>query len=215
MNTKEAFKIWAPTDGKWSPWVRPVPFVENKKAIGDELKNDFKYVKINYANEIGKDTAVFLDLPSDNAIYEGLELAKCGFVPVPIYNGTDEQENSIATLNNDEIKASLIKGAEELTKINVDKNAAPVFLLDTNRMNRWKMNPSIFDNSWDLYYQDIPSAEYFLKNKINKIVVRSEKIQKDLKVILYEFQKKGIEIFHMNMDDEIRRVKLKNKIFRM
>ena len=55
----------------------------------------------------------------------------------------------------------------------------------------------------------------FLKNKINKIVVRSEKIQKDLKVILYEFQKKGIEIFHMNMDDEIRRVKLKNKIFRM
>ena len=62
-------------------------------------------------------------------------------------------------------------------------------------MCRYKMDESIFDNSWDLYYQDIPSAEYFLENEIDKIVVRSNRLEYDLRLILYKFQTKGIKIY--------------------
>jgi len=56
------------------------------------------------------------------------------------------------------------------------------------------MNVSVFDNSWDLYDQDIPSPEYFTVNGINKVIVRGEKMHKDICRILYGFQKKGITI---------------------
>ena len=35
-----------------------------------------------------------------------------------------------------------------------------------------KIDISIFDNSWDVYHQDLPTAEYFLNNGIKNIVVK-------------------------------------------
>ena len=57
------------------------------------------------------------------------------------------------------------------------------------------MYNSLFDNSWDIYPQDLPSAEYFQKNEIRKIIVIGDEISADLKKILYGFQKKKMEIF--------------------
>ena len=94
----------------------------------------------------------------------------------------------------------------------ISNDAPPTFLLDSNRMNRFKMNVSVFDNSWDIYAQDLPSAEYFLKNGINKIIVRGEKIQKDLRKILYKFQKKGIKILYTNGYEEPKGVKIKKTL---
>lgn len=102
------------------------------------------------------------------------------------------------TVNNHAIEIGLIQGASELKKMKIEENAPPAFLLDSNRMNRLKMNVSVFDNSWDIYDQDLPTAEYFIKNDINKIIVRGEKLNKDLKRILYKFQKKKIKIFFTN-----------------
>ena len=76
-------------------------------------------------------------------------------------------------------------------------------------MNRFKMDDSYFDNSWDLYYQDVPSSEYFLKNNINKIIIRGNKINRDLNKILFEFQKKGLEIYFTDGFDIPKKVKLK------
>ena len=61
-------------------------------------------------------------------------------------------------------------------------------------MHRFKMEYSLFDNSWDVYPQDLPSAEYFIDNGIHKIIIIGESLSKDLKKILYEFQKKKLEI---------------------
>ncbi len=102
------------------------------------------------------------------------------------------------TVNNKAIEIGLIKGAMELRKMKIGKKAPPAFLLDSNRMNRLKMNVSVFDNSWDIYDQDFPSAEYFIQNGINKIILRGERVHKDLKKILYKFQKKEIKIFFTN-----------------
>ena len=209
MTGKDFYKIWAPIGAKWVDWVRPVPFVginENLKIY--EVEN-FTIPQINYIQNPTTETAIIIDLPENNSIKEGLGLAKLGFRPIPIYNGTDQQDGAMATVDNKSIKIGLIKGALELQKMQIDNNAPPAFLLDSNRMNRYKMNQSVFDNSWDIYAQDLPSAEYFLKNGINKIIVRGESIQTDLQKILYSFQQKGIRIYLTNGYENTQKVILK------
>ena len=210
MTNKDIFKIWAPAGAKWVDWVRPVPFI----SIDDELKTyesyNFTIPDLNYISEVSADTAIIVDLPSYNSVMEGLALAKLGFRPIPIYNGINEQEGAMANVNNQTIEIALVWGAMELSKIEISKEAPPVFLLDSNRMHRYKMSPSIFDNSWDIYHQDMPSAEYFLKNGINKIIVIGEKkIQKDLRRIFYKFQKLGMKIFFTEGFEEAKEVKIK------
>lgn len=208
MSGKETFKIWAPYGIKWTDWVRPVPFI----AIDNNLNNefyDFSIPSINYINSLKRDTAFIIDLPSYNSIKEGIALAKLGYRPIPIFNGTNEQLGVISTTNNNIIGPALVWGALELKNIILDNNTSPVFLLDTNRMNRRKMDEGVFDNSWDIYHQDLPTYKYFLDNGINKIVIRSNSIQNDLNKILYKFQKNGVKILFTNGYDEPKEVILK------
>ena len=212
MVGKDIFKIWAPVGAKWIDWVRPVPFIE----INDYTKTnefcDFRISNIDYIKEFSVDTAIIVDLPSYNSIKEGLGLAKLGFRPIPIYNGTNEQEGTISNVTNHAIELGLIWGASELNKIKISNDAPPAFLLDSNRMHRYKMDISIFDNSWDIYPQDIPSAEYFIKNGINKIIIRGKSIQKDLNKILYKFQQKGIRILFTDGYEEPKEIILKKPV---
>lgn len=215
MKGRDIFKIWAPVGARWVDWVRPVPFIaiDNDKFKTYESV-DFTTYKINYINEEKEDTAIIVDLPGNESIREGIALSKIGYRPIPIYNGTNEQEGAMSTVDNHAIEVGLIKGAFELEKLNISNIAPPVFLLDSNRMHRFKMNDSIFDNSWDIYSQDFPTAEYFMKNDITKIIVCGEKIQKDLNKILYDFQKKGIKIFFTNGYEKIKDVKIKKSRYK-
>ena len=128
MTGRDIFKIWAPEKAKWTNWVRPVPFVEiNENFEGYEV-NNFTIPSINYIKKYSPNVAIFIDLPGDNSIKEGIAISKLGFRPIPIYNGTDEQEGAISTVDNKSIKIGLIKGALELKKIEISVNASPAFL---------------------------------------------------------------------------------------
>lgn len=207
---KEVYKVWAPENGRWSGWVRPVSFI----AINENLKvqeyEEFSIPEIIYINEYKNDTAIILDLPGNKAITEGLSLAKLGYRPVPIYNGTDEQEGSECLVNNHGLEYSLMLGAEVLKQMEISLDASPVFLTDSNRMNRRKVTDSVFDNSWDVYSQDLPTYEYLKKHGIDKVIIRSDMIRKDLNKIFYKFQKNGMEIYFTEGYDEPKLVKLKN-----
>src|SRR5699024_11100544 len=109
--------------------------------------------------------------------------------------GTDEQPGSQATTNTYLIESCLINGSEKLKNIKLENDANPAFLLDSYRTNRYRAKESVFDNTWDLYKQDIPSPEYFKQNGITKIIVVGDTIQKDLKKIFLTFQEKGIDIY--------------------
>lgn len=209
MLGKDIYKVWAPIGAKWVQWVRPVPFIgiNNKLKVYDV--SDFSIPKITYITNYREDTAFIIDLQGDKSIKEGLALARIGFRPIPIYNGNDAQKNSIATVDNNIIKLGLIKGAKELREITLKPDASPAFLLDSNRTNQFKMNFSVFDNSWDIYGQDLPSAEYLLKNNIKRMIVRSDKLQNDLNKILYKFAEKGIIIYFTNGYEEPKCVRLK------
>lgn len=215
ISNKEIYKIWAPKESKWSPWVRPVPFV----FIDDDIKSneyeEFEASNILYLNDeesIFKNAAIIVDLPSNKSINEGIALASIGYRPVPIYNGTDEQIGSSSVVNNRGIELGLIWGAEKLISLNknLDKDAPPAFLTDSNRMNRYKISEGVYDNSWDVYPQDIPTVEFFKNAGIDKIIVRSDILRKDLNKILYKFQKEGLKIYFTEGYDEPKLIKVKN-----
>lgn len=194
MTAREIYEIWAPTGKKWVDWVRPVPFVAMNEYSKMYNYSDFTIPSVNYIDARQTNTAIIVDLPGVESVKEGIALAQLGFRPIPIYNGTAEQQGARATVDNQSVGVGLIKGASELSKIKIEDDAPPVFLTDSNRMHRFKMEDSIFDNSWDVYPQDLPSAEYLLNSGIHKIIIVGETLSKDLKKILYKFQKK-IEIF--------------------
>ena len=207
--SKEVYKIWAPAGAKWVDWVRPVPFVGLNDNFNKYQFSNFNVSQIFYLEEIEKDTAIIVDLPGYESVEDGIALAKMGYRPIPVFNGTNEQNNSLATTDNHAVGFGLLCGAKELKNIEIPVDATPVFLLDTNRLSRHKMSISVFDNSWDIYYQDMPSAEYFLKNGVKKIIVRSKKIEKDLSKILYKYQQKGITIMHTQGLEKAEKVKIK------
>lgn len=196
MTGKEIFKIWAPSKTRWVDWVRPVPFIAIDKNYELHEFIDFNIPSVHYIDQYEKDTAIFIDLPEYESIEEGIALTKLGYRPIPLFNGTIEDPNIMSTTNNHIIIPALIIGANYLEQTKLDKDTNPSFLLDTERLNRHKMNENVFDNSWDIYDQDVPTAEYFIKHDINKIIVHSDKIQKDLKKILYKYQQKGLKIYH-------------------
>lgn len=203
MTNKECYKIWAPFNKKWVDWVRPVPFInisENTKPINfaNLLSYDLSFLDKNKEN-----IAIIVDLPGIQNIEVGIFLAKkYGFRLVPIHNGTIEQFGSRATTDNTSIANALVWGANELSKIEIKDDAPPVFLTDTNRLDRHKIDCSIFDNSWDVYHQDLPSEDYFLKNGVSKILVISNSLSKDLKKIFKGYPKKEIQILLTDGYDE-------------
>ncbi|MDR0219996.1 MAG: hypothetical protein LBI54_01155 [Lachnospiraceae bacterium] len=203
MTAKETYKIWAPPGAKWVDWVRPVPFVAIDKANGAHSTTNYTIPPIYYLSERRDNTALFLDLPRHSAIEEGLALAQLGYRPIPLYNGTYEQDGALALVDC-HLENALVWGARELEKLELVLDAPPAFLLDSNRTHRHKMAVSVYDNSWDLYGQDIPSAGYFRENGIERIIVRGAKMQKDLKRIFKGFKKAGLAIGFTNGLEEAK-----------
>lgn len=205
MNNKQLYQLWAPLGKRWVDWVRPLLFVNNDLLYSQ----DFELLSTPYLTELKSDTVVFIDLPNHFSLLEGLTLAKLGYRPIPLFNGTDAPKNTMSLVNNDEIKQTLVWGSLLLQDLKIEEDAPPVFLLDSNRLIRHKMDIGVYDNSWDIYIQDVPSASYLLAHGISKIIVRSEKINRDLMIILYEYQKKGLIISLTNGFDEAIDVQIK------
>lgn len=194
MTNKECYQIWAPSGKKWTEWVRPVPFITAQANVKGYHIGKLSIPTVDSIDARFENAAIIVDLPGDEGVELGLALAKKGYRPVPIYNGTIEQENARATVDNQTVGAALLCGAEILKEIEIKDDALPVFLTDKNRLNRFKIDASIYDNSWDVYPQDLPSADYFLNNGIQKIVVISDSLSKDLKAVFRKYKKKKIEI---------------------
>lgn len=214
MTVKEIYKIWAPFGKKWVDWVRPVPFVEMNYYTKMYNYSEFTIPFVEYTDGTSEDTAFLVDLPGMESVKEGLALAQLGFRPIPIFNGTAEQNGARATTDNQSVSLALALGAEILKEMEIKEDAMPAFLTDRNRLQRYKMDVSVFDNSWDVYHQDLPSAEYLWDNGVRKLVVVSESVAKDLKKILYVYQKKNIEIYLTNRYDEMKKVRIRKPLIK-
>lgn len=215
MTAKEVYKIWAPVGKRWVDWVRPVPFVtigHYSKSYGVILQPlaSIQFLEKQEENQLKtilgingwnmsylKQTAVIVDMCGGESVSYGVALTDYGFRPIPVFNGTIEQQGARATVDNQSVGMALELMAKELLEKEIADDARPAFLLDRNRLNRYKLDDSVYDNSWDVYPQDLPSPKYFLENSIeNILVIGGKKISKDIKKILVDHQKKGLKIFH-------------------
>lgn len=194
MTGKECYRIWAPGGKSWTDWVRPVPFVAIRSDRSIESCAAYRVRQIDYIHKGCTDTAVIVDLPGAESVAEGISLTRCGFRPIPVFNGTMEQEGARATVDNRAVAEALVWGAERLREYEPEDTAPPAFLLDSNRLHRFKPEIALFDNSWDIYPQDLPSAELLLRKGISKILIVGKKNSADLRKVLYPFQKRGISI---------------------
>lgn len=195
MTIKELYQMWAPAGCPWVDWVRPVAFVALKEQPKMYNISDLTIPVVDDIDKAHGDTAIIVDLPGAESVAMGLALAKLGYRPVPIYNGTIEQPGARATVDNQSVGVALLTGGPLLQQITIPVDAPPAFLVDSNRMNRFKMEKGLFDNSWDVYPQDIPSADYLRDKGIGQIIVIGRTFSKDLQKVLYSYQKKKLGIW--------------------
>lgn len=213
MTDKEIYRIWAPLGKRWSEWVRPVPFVEiheHSKAYSLTLHD----VPVpDLSEDKFKDAAIIVDLPGAESVEAGLAYAKLGYRPIPLFNGTIEQSGARTTVDNQSVGMALVEGVKVVRELEFAEDALPVFMLDSNRLHRHRIDVTVFDNSWDIYAHDMPSADYFIKNNIHKIVVVGDFIGRDLRKILYGFQKKKLEIWFAKDDNEPKKIKVRKPLW--
>lgn len=213
MFNREIYKIWAPTNKRWVDWARPVAFIgiDPLKDIHDFI--DYEIPTVNYIKKKDKHTAVFIDIDGVDSIKEGIALARLGFRPIPLFNGTNPNNLGVAATDNEVIEELLIWGAEELKEIELEDDAPPIFLLDDNRLNNHKADRGVFDNSWDIYHQDLPTYRYLKKCGIKRVIVRGPKLYPDLKRVLYNYYAHDIEVLFTNGYDEPKSIKIRRPRF--
>ena len=214
MTDKEIYDIWAPKGKKWTDWVRPVPFLGMHEHSKKYAYSQSLIPVTSFAGMDISDIAVIVDLPGADSVRVAISLAKEGFRPIPIFNGTLEPQGARATVDNHTVGDALYALAKQLMQIPIKEDAPPAFLADENRLLRYKMEEGLFDNSWDVYPQDLPSAQYLIENGINKVVILGNGVSKDIKKIVYGYQKKGLVIFWTDGYDVPKRIKVRKPIFK-
>lgn len=211
MLGKDIYKCWYKENNKWCKWIKPTLFVDLDNQILKDVV-DYEIPHIYYIDKLRDDTAIIIDEDGDTSIKEGLALMNFGYILVPLFNSPYPLPNSKSLVSNLSIATLLIWGGTILKDKTVSDVAPPVFLLDKNRLNRYHKDKSIFDNSYDIYSQDLPSSNYFKNNGIKNIILKSDKINPDLNEILNKYRKNGLNILYTNGYETPKKAKLKKAL---
>ncbi len=167
-------------------------------------RDDWRQLDISWAQSLGEDVFFVIDLPGRESVWMGLALAGSGFRPVPLYNaccGPNE------VIDQGPIMQALLRGTAYLSDLALANDAPPVFLLDANRMrpNR-ALTPGAFDNRWQIFPQDFPSAGFLTGNGFTRVVlvVRDDSgAAPDLTHVLRRWKEAGIAIEMKDMANSL------------
>lgn len=206
----EIYRIWAPPDVPWSPWVKPVLFSFVDAAHTQPASRSVIF-RPEWVPKPGS-TAFVIDLPEETGVLWGMRLAQLGYRPVPLYNALpfaigDKTEPSLrpaATVHVEPILASLIQESENLRSMQLPRNAPPAFLLDADRrLAKSDIHPGVFDNRSVCFSTDFPSAGFLLERGIKSVIVVQEgvKFARDLLDTLVLWQEGGIQILRKTYRD--------------
>jgi hypothetical protein len=193
MNKEAIFESWAPRDGMWSLWARPVLFAQMPESASGasfvRLPRD-----VGWAPAVGEHTVLVVDLPGAESVGMGLSLAERGYRPVPLYNACTGPHEVI---DQGPIIAALQAGAKSLAALALH-DAPPVFLLDAERMRpKRPIRGGDFDNRWQVFPQDFPSAALLAERGYTRAIViqrGSWAPQFDLESVLRLWEESGIGI---------------------
>ena len=201
----EIYRIWAPAAARWSRWVKPVLFAfmdgvfEVPPARVEPFQSD--WVPAPGA------AAIVVDLPGDQGVLWGVQLARLGYQPIPLYNAmpfplnqrmSEPDSRPGSTVDVEPILAALYREAGTVQQIKLPANAPPAFLLDANRrVARFKPSPGFFDNRSVCFSTDFPSPQLLFEHGIRSaiIVQQNANVADDLLLTLTSWQERGIYLF--------------------
>lgn len=208
----EINRIWAPPDALWSRWVKPVlfafcdavldaPAVRSARSQTDWIPAPRSFV-------------IVVDLPGEEGVACGIELARHGYRPIPLYNAlpfpSSEKQlapetRSKTTVNVAPILAAICRETATLQEIRLSPASPPAFLLDADRrIARIDPVAGVFDNRSVCFETDFPSAEFLLTHGIGSAIVlqKDSEIAGDLAQTLLAWQQRGVHVFLKRIDDK-------------
>lgn len=214
MKRADIHRAWAPADGPWTPWVKPVLFAalgEDDARAGDSGSEPVPPAPAWFSTEVLApleeravdvagpyraarslhDTAMVIDLPAGDGAELGVALVQHGFRPIPLYNALP---SPLAIVEVRPMMDVLVRGAPFLAE--VQSSASPAFLLDADRMGLGRsVRPGLFDNRSICRRSDFPSAERFAQAGIRRILLLCDVIREDLEVVALGWQAGGLELW--------------------
>jgi hypothetical protein len=203
MDKDEIYRIWAPSDAPWSRWVKPVlfSFMDSRFDVRRPAITQFN---ADWAPKPGQ-VALIVDLPGEDGVVWGLQLARLGYRPIPLYNALPFPPSEKmfpatrpeCTVDVVPILTALYRETAALKEIRLAAGAPPIFLLDADRrIARKDPEPGIFDNRSVCFTTDFPSADFLCSRQITRVIVlqRGSNIAGDLLLALLEWQKAGIQL---------------------
>jgi hypothetical protein len=197
MLSEQTFNHWAPPGGLWTPWAKPVMFLNLDAAITAPPPpvDQFQQLDTSFAVPPG-DAAYVIDLPGERSVMLGVAMAYKGYRPVPLFNCCTGPS---AVLDVRPIVRAILAGAEALDVLNLPWDAPPAFLLDAHRTTGGgqKVAPGMFDNRWITLPQDFPSANLLLSKNIRRAILvqdRPGQPRDDLAHVVLRWQEAGVAI---------------------
>jgi hypothetical protein len=207
MTNQEAFEVWAPPDGRWSRWVKPVLFAQGGREAyfatvttpgspsAEPLAEDWRSMDVSWAPDAGQPIVIVVDLPGGDSVRMGLALAGRGYRPVPLFNSCD---GPYPVVDVQPIRHWLRVGTPVLQQMNLPATAPPAFLLDAyRRTGRGEPDEGDFDNRSISFPTDFPSANFLLGHGFRQALLVQQHLlqpQADLAHTLRRWQEAGIQI---------------------
>ena len=209
LTKEEVLRVWAPPEALWSRWVKPVLF-----AFADGTFEippaPSKRLNLDWAPG---SAAIVVDLPGEDSVVYGIELARCGYRPVPLYNAlpfpVKEKDlpphaRSRTTVDVLPILAAICRETETLKQLRLATASPPAFLVDADRrIARIDPESGVFDNRAVCFETDFPSADFLLSHGLGTAIVVQEdaQIAGDLSQILIQWQQRGIHVLLKQIGD--------------
>jgi hypothetical protein len=209
LNKDEIYQIWAPPHSVWSRWTKPVlfAFMDGRFDVPPARTTTFNVKWVPAPGSV----AIIVDLPGEDGVLWGMQLARLGYRPIPLYNALPfpPREQMYApsvrpesTVHVEPILAALYRETLALRQVSLPAEAPPAFLLDASRrLARVDPAPGRFDNRSVCFSTDFPSAAFLLAQSIGQAILVQEEqasVAGDLLQILLAWQKSGIHILRKN-----------------
>lgn len=148
--------------------------------------------------------ALVLDLPGEHAVRAGIDLARLGYHPVPLFNATDGPN---PVLDVGPIERALFEGADDIAAASFHDRTPPAFLLDSRRLSVKRPGPGKYDNRWMTFPQDFPSGAMLRAHGIHSVLlIRHDGRQpdSDLRQVLLRWKKAGLQLHRKQLGSPAR-----------
>jgi hypothetical protein len=206
MDPRVIYETWAPPDGLWSPWAKPVLFAHLRES-GTRPPVEIPEVRVEWKPASTHRPALVVDLPGLESIGLALDLLRLGYRPVPLFNacpdtGGIELEVAREVVPAQPLLSALLQVTDHLKSAALAPDAPPAFLLDANRLGMDKpIGPGVFDNRWVVFPTDFPSANFLAAQGILGVqVVHRGELPGDLLDVLQIWQRQGISLSQIDLE---------------